>query len=274
MEQSTDNREFEIDLGKILYKMRNKYIIIVLITVFAVLITGVVTKCAITPKYSATVKMYVYANTDRITTDSSISSQELEASQDLVNTYIYILESNTVLNAVMEDLQLEDMTLGQLKRSISASQADKTIAFEVTVTTDNAKRSAQIANSIAKIVPSEIVRVIKAGGVEIIDYAETPKAPSSPNLTKNVALAGIISFILSFAGFFLYELFDTTITSTRDIEGEFDIPVIGTVPNLGTSSNDAPYNSNYGKSNKKSTAELKPSDQILENLQNMKGDNK
>lgn len=271
MDQATENKEIEIDLGKIFYKMRNKYIVIILITVFAIIVSGLVTHFAITPKYSATVKMYVYSNTDRITTDSSISSQELEASQDLVNTYIYILNSNTVLNAVMDDLQLEDMSLSQLKRSISASQANKTVAFEVTVTTDNAKRSAQIANSIAKIVPSEIVRVIKAGGVEIIDYAEVPSRPSSPNLTKNVGLAGILAFVLSFAFFFIYEIFDTTITSTRDIEGEFDIPVIGTVPNLESSSSNTPYSSNYGK---QGSLDLKPSSQILENLQNMKGEDK
>lgn len=274
MEQSTENKELEIDLGKIFYKMRNKYIIIVLITIFAVLLTGIVTKLAITPKYSATVKMYVYSNADRITTDSSISSQELEASQDLVNTYIYILKSNTVLNAVMQDLQLEDMTISQLKRSISANQADKTVAFEVTVTTEDANRSVQIANSIAKIVPSEIVRVIKAGGVEIIDYAETPKAPSSPNLKKNVAIAGIAAFVLSFAAFFVYELFDTTITSTRDIEGEFDIPVIGTIPNLDINQSDGSYSSSYSSKKSDDTIDLKPSAQILENIQSIKGDDK
>lgn len=231
MEQNKENREIEIDLGKIFYKMRNKFIYILIITVIAGLGSGLITQFAIKPSYSATTKMYVYSNTDRISTDSSITSVELDASQELINTYIYILKSDTVLEAVIEDLDL-NITAASLRKAISASQAEKTVAFEVTVTTKNPSLSAKIANSIAKVAPAEIVRVVKAGGVEIIDYAKEPKKPSSPNLKKNVALALFIAFVLSFASFFLYELFDTTITSERDISNDFEIPILGTVPNL------------------------------------------
>ena len=247
MEQNKENREIEIDLGKIFYKMRNKVIYIIIITIITTLACGLITQFAVKPQYSATTKMYVYSNTDRISTDSSITATELDASQELVNTYIYILNSDTVLDAVIEDLQL-DVTTSQLRKAINASQAEKTVAFEVTVTTKNPTLSAKIANSIAKIAPSEIVRVVKAGGVEIIDYAKVPKKPSSPNLKKNIVLAMFISFVLSFAGFFIYEMFDTTITSERDISGEFEIPILGTVPNL---ENDAGYGSS--KKSKKKT---------------------
>lgn len=226
--------------------------------------------------------MYVYSNTDRISTDSTITSNEITASQDLVNTYIYILNSDTVLEAVIKDLDL-DMTPNRLQRMISASQAPKTIAFEVTVTANDPKTAAKIANSIAKIAPKEIVRVVKAGGVEIIDYAKVPTAPSSPNLTKNLIIAAFGGFFLSFLAFFLYEFFDTTITSERDILGEFDIPVLGTVPSLGAG-NDMPSkyptkDTKIGGTktvNKKTESDfvLKPSDEILENIQNAKGDDK
>lgn len=244
MEQNKENREIEIDLGKIFYKMRNKFIYILIITVVAGLGCGLITQFAIKPSYSATTKMYVYSNTDRISTDSSITSVELDASQELINTYIYILKSDTVLEAVIEDLNL-NITTTSLRKAISASQAEKTVAFEVTVTTKNPSLSAKIANSIAKVAPAEIVRVVKAGGVEIIDYAKEPKKPSSPNLKKNVALALFIAFVLSFASFFLYELFDTTITSERDISNDFEIPILGTVPNLDSVKS-------YGKKSQKS----------------------
>ena len=246
MDQNNENKkdELEIDIGKIIYKMRDKFILIAVFTIMATIVMGLITQFAMEPKYSATVKMYVYSNTDRITSDSSISSQELDASQELINTYIYILKSDTVLEAVIEDLDL-NITTTSLRKAISASQAEKTVAFEVTVTTKNPSLSAKIANSIAKVAPAEIVRVVKAGGVEIIDYAKEPKKPSSPNLKKNVALALFIAFVLSFASFFLYELFDTTITSERDISNDFEIPILGTVPNLDSVKS-------YGKKSQKS----------------------
>ena len=281
MDQTTENKDIEIDLGKIFYKMRNKFIYIIIFTIVAAIVSGLITHFCVKPRYSATTKMYVYSNTDRISTDSTITSTELTASQDLVNTYIYILKSDTVLEAVIKDLDL-NISPSALRSGISAQQADKTVAFEVTVTASGPKTAAKIANSIAKIAPKEIVRVVKAGGVEIIDYANVPTKPSSPNLSLNITIAALAAMFISFVAFFLYELFDTTITSERDIIGEFDIPILGTVPNLENNTENSKYPSKDSKIvgtktvNKKSDTDfvLKPSDEILENIQNAKGDDK
>ncbi|WP_294824773.1 YveK family protein [uncultured Eubacterium sp.] len=281
MDQTTENKDIEIDLGKIFYKMRNKFIYIIIFTIVAAIVSGLITHFCVKPRYSATTKMYVYSNTDRISTDSTITSTELTASQDLVNTYIYILKSDTVLEAVIKDLDL-NISPSALRSGISAQQADKTVAFEVTVTASGPKTAAKIANSIAKIAPKEIVRVVKAGGVEIIDYAKVPTKPSSPNLSLNITIAALAAMFISFVAFFLYELFDTTITSERDIIGEFDIPILGTVPNLENNTENSKYPTKDSKIvgtktvNKKSDTDfvLKPSDEILENIQNAKGDDK
>ncbi|WP_297126767.1 YveK family protein [uncultured Eubacterium sp.] len=281
MDQTTENKDIEIDLGKIFYKMRNKFIYIIIFTIVAAIVSGLITHFCVKPRYSATTKMYVYSNTDRISTDSTITSTELTASQDLVNTYIYILKSDTVLEAVIKDLDL-NISPSALRSGISAQQADKTVAFEVTVTASGPKTAAKIANSIAKIAPKEIVRVVKAGGVEIIDYAKVPTKPSSPNLSLNITIAALAAMFISFVAFFLYELFDTTITSERDIIGEFDIPILGTVPNLENNTDNSKYPTKDSKIvgtktvNKKSDTDfvLKPSDEILENIQNAKGDDK
>lgn len=281
MDQITENKDIEIDLGKIFYKMRNKFIYIIIFTIVAAIVSGLITHFCVKPRYSATTKMYVYSNTDRISTDSTITSTELTASQDLVNTYIYILKSDTVLEAVIKDLDL-NISPSALRSGISAQQADKTVAFEVTVTASGPKTAAKIANSIAKIAPKEIVRVVKAGGVEIIDYAKVPTKPSSPNLSLNITIAALAAMFISFVAFFLYELFDTTITSERDIIGEFDIPILGTVPNLENNTDNSKYPTKDSKIvgtktvNKKSDTDfvLKPSDEILENIQNAKGDDK
>lgn len=281
MDQTTENKDIEIDLGKIFYKMHNKFIYIIIFTIVAAIVSGLITHFCVKPRYSATTKMYVYSNTDRISTDSTITSTELTASQDLVNTYIYILKSDTVLEAVIKDLDL-NISPSALRSGISAQQADKTVAFEVTVTASGPKTAAKIANSIAKIAPKEIVRVVKAGGVEIIDYAKVPTKPSSPNLSLNITIAALAAMFISFVAFFLYELFDTTITSERDIIGEFDIPILGTVPNLENNTENSKYPTKDSKIvgtktvNKKSDTDfvLKPSDEILENIQNAKGDDK
>ncbi len=228
MEQT---KEIDIDLRKAFFMLRKKVIYIVLVTVIAAVSVGLFTEFFVDPTYSASVSMYVNSNTDRVSTDSTITYNEIVASKELVGTYIVVLKSDTVLEKVIDDLNL-NISTDSLRSMISAASIEESEAFKVVVNTKNAKLSMNIANSIAKVAPDEIIRVVKAGSVEVIDGAKMPKAPSSPNIKKNVLVGAAVGFIISFLGFFIYELFDTTITNEKDIEREFDIPVLGTVPCL------------------------------------------
>lgn len=269
-------RGFEIDLKKIYHKMKPRLILVVIATILTAILAGVVTHFFFTPQYTATTKLYVYSNSDRVTTNSTITAGELTASQDLVNTYIYILKSDTVLEAVIKDLDLE-MTSSQLYKMISAKKAPETVAFEVSVTSPSAKWSADVANSLAKIAPDEIVRVVKAGGVEIIDKAKTPKSPSSPNMRRNVMIGLIIGFIVSFGLVIVYCLFDTSITSAKDIEREFNIPVLGTIPKIEKTNKSKTYTNYEAPNNIEPPAiglSQQPSKDLIDNIKAMKGDEK
>ena len=239
-----NEREIDIDLGRIFFMMRKRVVYIILATIICATLSGCITGFFITPKYSTSCSMYVYSNTDRVSTDSSIGQNELAASQQLVKTYIVVLKSDTVLEKVIEKLEL-NTTTSTLKKMISCSQVDETEIFSVSVTSTDAVLSANIANAIADVAPSEIVRTIKAGGVEIIDYAKVPDSPSSPNLKKNIVIGALMGFVLSFAAFFVYELFDSTITSEKDLEREFDVPLLGSIPRLipATEKEHSPSNS-------------------------------
>ena len=262
-----ETREIDIDLRKIIYMMRTKIIFVVLITILAGVLSGCFTHFFIDPTYSATVNLFVYSNTDRVTVNQSINKNELDASQDLVGTYVYIIQRDTVLDKVAQDLNLG--TAKDIRGMVKASSVEGTLAFQVTVTTKDPNLSAKIANAIAKIAPEEIVRVVKAGGVEVIDYAKVPTAPSSPNLKKNIIIGALAGFILSFAAFFIYEIFDSTITNAKDLENEFEIPVLGTIPRLEEVEPKTPQNNNPLPSALPEAP--KPSASVLQNIQSMKG---
>ncbi len=224
-------KEIEIDIVGILYAIKSKIVYIILATLICATLSGCITEFLIKPQYSTSCTMYVYSNTDRVSTDSSIGASELDASKQLVNTYIVILKSDNVLEKVIEELNL-DAKAEDIRKLISCEQIDETEVFKVTVRSKDAVLSTNIANAIAQVAPEEIVRVVKAGGVEVVDYAKVPEKPSSPNLKKNLVLGAGFGFIVSFAIFFILAMFDTTISSEKDIEKEFDIPILGTVPRL------------------------------------------
>lgn len=226
-----NEKEIDIDLGKIFFMMKKRVIYIILATMVCAIVSGCVTEFFITPKYSTSCSMIVYNNAENVSTNRTANSNDLAASQQLVKTYIFVLTSDAVLEEVIKTLDL-NMSTGALKSMISCSQHDETEIFRVGVTSTDPVLSANICNAIADVAPEQIAKKIKAGGVEIIDHAKVPSSPSSPNLKRNVLIGAALGFLVSFIGFFGYELFDTTITSEKDIEREFDVPLLGSIPKL------------------------------------------
>lgn len=264
-----ETREISIDLRKTLYMMRNKIVYILLITIFAGALAGIYTHFFIAPQYSAHCSMCVFSNPSR-TGDVSISSNEINANAGLVKTYIDVLNRQPVMDKVAEELGTP------VTSSISASQKGDTWVFDITVTSSDPQLAADTANAICKVAPQEMQKIIKAGGVSIVDTAKVPTAPSSPNLKKNILTGLAIGLALSFAFFFVYELFDTSITNAKDLEREFEIPVLGTVPML------EPVEKSTDNAEESDDTDLappepsvsapKPSASLLENLQSMKGE--
>ena len=212
-----ENKEIEIDLRKIFAMLKKKIAIIIVVALIGAVVSGCITNFLIKPKYTSSVSFYVNNNNDNLVGSSgTISSSDLDASEKLVNTYIVVVKSNTFLSKVADKLG-NGITASQIKKMMSCSAIENTLAFQVNIT---------------ELSPQEIVRVLKVGGVEVIDYASVPVKPSSPNLKKNILIGFAVAFVVAFAVCFIKELFDTRIMSESDLTRDFDIPVIGTVPRL------------------------------------------
>ncbi|MGN1203245.1 MAG: YveK family protein [Eubacterium sp.] len=227
-----ENREINIDLRKIFSMLKKKFIFIIIISIIGGVLAGCITNFFIEPKYTASIKMHVYSSNDnRVASNSSISSSEFDASQKLVNTYLVVVESKTFSEKVADKLG-GNIEPDLIRSMMSCAAIQDTLAFQVNVTSPDPQQAMDIANAIADTCPDEIVRILKVGGVEVIDYASLPTSPSSPNLEKNVMIGLLFSFAVSFVFFFIKELFDTSITDEKDLEREFDIPILGTIPRL------------------------------------------
>lgn len=231
-----ENKEIEIDLRKIFEMLKRKAFYIIITAVIGATLAGCITNFFITPKYTATVKLHAWSNTDNMLGSiNSITSSEYEASEKLINTYLVVVTSDTYLEKVAKEVG-NGMTVSALKRMISCSPIEDTIAFSISITGPDAKQATEIVNIIADTCPDEIVRVVKVGGVEVIDYAKydanRPPKPSSPNLGKNIIIGFMAGLLLSFIIFFVKDLYDTSINEEEDLTKEFNIPILGTVPML------------------------------------------
>jgi capsular polysaccharide biosynthesis protein len=218
-------RGINVEEYRQLAELIKKNLILVL---FVALLSGAVifalSRYVITPRYTATASMYVYSNTNR----SEITSFELTASQELVNTYIVIIKSDTVLEKVITSLD-SDLTPKDLRKGLAASALDATEAFSISFTHTNPKFAQAVTNKIVELAPAEIIRIVKAGGVEVIDYAKEPGIPSSPNIIVNTLVGTLLGFVLTIGICLILKKLDTKIHEERDLSG-FKIPVVGVIP--------------------------------------------
>lgn len=218
----------EIDLREI-FKVLLKRIWIILLC--AVIVGGAVfayTFKFVTPMYTASVTLYVNNSTGD---SGTVSSSGLAVALQLVNTYVNIIQSDTVLNKVIEETGLL-LTAKNIRSMLTAEVVDETEMFRVQITSSNAVMSADIANAIANIAPAEIAKIIEGSSAKVIDYAQVPISQSSPNYATNTILGGLAGGLLAAVFFVLRVLMDVRVKSEDDLTRICAIPVLGAIPDF------------------------------------------
>lgn len=219
----------ELDLRKLIHILLTRWWVIVSTLFLGALSAFLITFFLIEPVYSAKATLYVY-NTDK--RDSTITTSDISVSKTLVDTYIIILKSDAVLRDVAEEVDL-GYSAEQIRKMINANSVNNTEIFQVVVNNTNPEHAQIIANTLVEIGPPEIIRVVQAGSVEVIDYAVLPTEPSSPSLTRNTAVGALLGVVLSVMAVLVFEMLDTRIKTEDDLTEQFNVPVIGVIPFIG-----------------------------------------
>lgn len=219
----------EISLQEIFMILWNKVWVIILCTLIGGVAAFGISAFVLDPTYTSRVSMYVNSNTERENTIANLN--DINASQKLVSTYIEILKSDNVLSKVITETGFT-YTPEQIRKMLTASAVNGTEIFEVKITTKDANEAAVIANTIAAVAPEEIIRVVKAGSVELIDEAVPATSPSSPNVLLNTIIGLMLGGVLSVLGVLVAEMLDNRIKNEDDLKKGYDFPILGTIPDL------------------------------------------
>jgi capsular exopolysaccharide synthesis family protein len=71
---------------------------------------------------------------------------------------------------------------------------------------------------------------ITASNIAVIDPAQTPTTPSSPNLTRNILLALLLGSAFAAALVFLRDELDDRLRVPEDVEAKLHLPLLGVIP--------------------------------------------
>ena len=224
------NNEIEVDLGKLLRYYLHHWLALAVSGFGVAFLAIVLTFLLITPKYQASVSFYVN-NFQSNQQHQYIDSNSLVTSQKLVQSYINIIQSKTVVDAVIEKGQLQCTDL-ELLRAMKIRQVDETEMFFVTITHPDGKMAAKAANAIADVAPGRIAKIVKGSSAAVIDRAVVPERPSSPSYPRNFILGGLLGGILMGGLLTFRYLFDMHISEEEELVDRYGCPVLGTIPSF------------------------------------------
>ena len=223
----------EIDLAELFeYFLKRAFIIVITALVF--LVGGLTyTVFLKEPLYKSDVNVIIVNKNSQ--TSSSLQS-ELAANQKLAATYRELVTSRSVLNEVIEDLDLT-YTVSELQKMISVENVNETEIIKITVSSSDPKEAKKIANETANIFQEEVKDIYNLENVSIVDKAILAKEPYNINIIKESIIYIAIGMVLSCGVIFVFYYFDNTIKSIDQVEKHLGVPVIGTVPRVGKKGN-------------------------------------
>ena len=181
--------------------------------------------------YTANGTMYVYnANPDLVNYQYA-STNDLNSAVQLIDTYMVVVKSNKVMDVVAERLakDYQDISTAYIASTLSMSPVSQTGVVRVSSKTTDPQLSTDIVNAVLDVAPGEIIRVVGAGNIEIIDYAEKPLLANSRGAMRKGAMGGLAGGMLAGCILLAVFLLNRKVTETKDLEDNYTPPVLAVV---------------------------------------------
>lgn len=178
-------------------------------------------------EFESTTKIYIVNKSNG---DSSYyNTTDLQAGTYLTKDYSELIKSRSVMEQVVENLQLPYDYLA-LQSMVTVETPDETRIIEITVTDNNPQDAQTIANETRIVAASLIQDVMGVEAVNTIETADLPMSKSGPSCAKYALLAAAAVFVLMSAGIVIRYIMDDTIKTADDIEKYLQLSTLAIIP--------------------------------------------
>ena len=235
---------------KDVFRIIKKNLVFILVIAFATAFaTFFVTKVFIPKTYTSTVKLYINSNRSGQSSYDDLTS--INYAQKLVATYIELLNTERFRSAVADELG-NTYTNNQLRSMISIQEVESTEVFKATVTCTDPYEAKRIADAVALAAPETINEILsssdnsnadekasadsskrsstKDAELKVVDEAQLPTSPNSPNALRNAIIAFFGALLIALVISVLREYFDVKIKYNEEMTMLCGIPVLAAIP--------------------------------------------
>jgi len=181
----------------------------------------------ITPTYSASATLLV----DLTQQPGTVVYNDILASERLTKTYGELITQRPVLDGVLSEGEFPELTVDDLRKNLDVSITRDTQLLTVSITDQDPDQATRLADTVATtfVAQQNALSLTRSGTVSIVESAELPNFPISPNLRLNVLLAVAVGFILSGVLALVLEYLDDTVKTPDDVRAVAGLAILGEV---------------------------------------------
>ena len=228
MNERREYREDTIDLVELFHVLLRKWWLILLCFIIGVVSAGAVTKYLITPQYQASSMLYVLTKTTSVT-----SLADIQMGTQLTSDFKVIATSRPVIEDAMADVEAETGTsysYNEFLNHVAVDNPSNTRILKITVTHEVPKLAQVMADAVAAQTATHMAQIMSTDAPTTVENAVVPTSPSSPSLTKNCAMGGLLGIVLICALLIILHLTDTSIRSEEDIARYLGLDTLVVLP--------------------------------------------
>ena len=222
--QSVNNVK-EIDLVELMFYFAGKWYLLLIGLLAGTIIAGCVTYFLIKPKYTATSKLYMVSNSS----DTIVDLSDFNIGNSLSSDYEELLRVRPILEQIIEEEDLP-YTYEQLRSMINISTINNTRILRVAVESTSPTEAMTIANDLADKAVEEIPMLMDTAKPNIAERAIVPQSKSSPSLTRNVVIGGLLGLLAVAAILTVIFLMDDTMATAEDVQRKIGIMPLTVIP--------------------------------------------
>lgn len=207
---------------------------IMLAAVIAAGVSFAIDRITFRAQYTSTATLYILRENENMSTSSGEASNEFSLALKVVNDCTYLLKSRTVVNQVIEDLEL-DMSYNALYANISTNNPTNTRILEVKVQASSPELAKRIVDRLCEIGQDKIHDAMGFSQVNLYEYGALPSKPSNRTGMMTFAAIGVAAAVVVYALYLLKFLLDDRIRSDEDIESVLGLSILAEIPNVNGS---------------------------------------
>lgn len=220
--------EESIRIEEIINILLKRWKMILSITLLATLTAGIISFFVIAPKYEASTKVFIgKEKTD--SKDQNYNNSDIQMYQQLLKTYAEVIKTNALVEKAI-NAEGFDLISKDVLDDLTVTPAANTQILEIKYISKDRNLSKEVLDSITNQFIKTSTELIPNGNVKIVEPAELPENPASPNKKLNIAIAFLLGLMVSVGLAFLLEFLDNTFKSKEQLEQILGIPVIGAIP--------------------------------------------